>query len=345
MTIMKAIGATADHQLADVTLPKPSASSNQVLVQVDAVSVNPVDTKLKGTVNAVSAPKILGYDAVGKVVETGKEVTKFKVGDRIFYAGSTQMAGANAEYQLVDERLASLAPRSLTAAEIAAMPLTALTAYELLFEKMQFVGKANQNQKRTLLIINGAGGVGSIMSQLAHWAGITVLATSSPKNFDWLKHNHVDHPLDYHGDLLKEIQALGYTQVDGIAILYSPEDYFDLAAELVKPFGHIGSIVGSPVALPVYKIKNKAASFDWEYMFAKSDADYDVNSQGKILQLVARLLDQGVLTSTLTKVLTDGINAKSLTQAHELVAQGKIHGKLVLTGEFNASVEGQSERQ
>lgn len=343
MTIMKAIGVTADHQLIDMTLPKPAASSNQVLVQVDAVSVNPVDTKLKEMVNAASAPKILGYDAVGKVVETGEEVTKFKVGDRIFYAGSTQAAGSNAEYQLVDERLASLAPRSLTAAEIAAIPLTALTAYELLFEKMQFVGKANQNQKRTLLIVNGAGGVGSIMAQLAHWAGITVLATSSPKNFDWLKQNNVDHPLDYHGDLLAQIHTLGYASLDGIAILYRPEDYFDLAAELVKPFGHIGSIVGSPVDLPLYKIKNKAASFDWEYMFAKSDADNDVNSQGKTLQLIARLLDQGVLTSTLTRALTDGINAASLTQAHELVSAGKIHGKLVLTGGFNASSEGRSE--
>lgn len=345
MTIMKAIGATADRQLIDLTLPKPTASSNQVLVQVDAVSVNPVDTKLREAVNEATAPKILGYDAVGQVVETGEEVTKFKVGDRIFYAGSSQVAGADAEYQLVDERLASLAPRSLTAAEIAAMPLTALTAYELLFEKMQFVGKANQNQKRTLLIVNGAGGVGSIMAQLAHWAGITVLATSSPKNFDWLKQNKVDHPLDYHGNLLKQIHELGYSTLDGIAILYNPEDYFDIAAELVKPFGHVGSIVGSPADLPLYKIKNKAASFDWEYMFAKSDADYHVNSQGKTLQLIARLLDQGVLTSTLTKVLTDGINAETLTEAHELVSQGKIHGKLVLTGEFNAPAEGWSSQK
>jgi NADPH2:quinone reductase len=343
MTMMNAIGATTDQQLIDLQLPKPVASANRVLVQVESVSVNPVDTKLKEMVNDTTAPKILGYDAVGRVVETGDEVTKFKVGDRVFYAGSTQVAGSNAEYQLVDERLASLAPRSLSVAEAAAMPLTALTAYELLFEKMPFVGKANQNQKRTLLIINGAGGVGSIMSQLAHWAGITVLATSSPQNFDWLKQNDVDYPLDYHGDLLQEIHHLGYESLDGIAILYNPEDYFDLAAELVKPFGHIGSIVGSPVDLPLYKIKNKAASFDWEYMFAKSDADYNVNSQGKILQLVARLLDQGVLTSTLTQVKSDGINAKSLTEAHRLVEQGDVHGKLVLTGEFNAPAESRSE--
>ncbi|GAX01515.1 zinc-binding alcohol dehydrogenase family protein [Secundilactobacillus silagei] len=342
MKKMKVIGATAAHQLVDLTLPKPSASSNQVLVKIEAVSVNPVDIKIKNKVTETTAPKILGYDAVGEVVETGKEVTKFQAGDRIFYAGSTQMAGTNAEFQLVDERLASLAPRSLTAAEIAAMPLTSLTAYELLFEKMQFVAKANQNQRRTLLIINGAGGVGSIMAQLAHWAGLTVLATSSPKNFDWLTQNHVDHPLDYHGDLLQAIHALGYDSIDGIAILYNPAAYFDLAAELVAPFGHIGSIVGSPVDLPLYKIKNKAASFDWESMFAKSAADYDVNSQGKTLQLIARLLDQGVLTSTLTQTVTDGINAASLTQAQALVSQGKMHGKLVLTGGFNVPPESRS---
>lgn len=339
MTTMKAIGATEDQQLVDLVVTKPSASSNQILVQVSSVSVNPVDTKLKEGVTAQTAPKILGYDAVGTVVETGKEVTKFKVGDRVYYAGSTQVPGANAQYQLVDERLASLAPRTLTDAQTAAMPLTTLTAYELLFEKLQFVGKANQNQKKTLLIINGAGGVGSIMAQLAHWAGITVLATSSPQNFDWLKQNQVDYPLDYHDDLLAQIHDLGYQSVDAVAILYAPETYFDLAAELVTPFGHIGSIVGSLAELPLYKIKNKAASFDWEYMFAKSDADYHVNTQGKILQLVARLLDQGVLTSTLTQTMTAGINAASLTEAHAAVSSGKVHGKLVLTGDFNAAVE------
>lgn len=336
MTTMKAIGATADNQLVDLTLPKPTASSNQVLVQVSAVSVNPVDTKIREIVTKDTAPKILGYDAVGQVVETGKEVTKFKTGDVIYYAGSTQTAGSNEEYQLVDERLASLAPRSLTEPEIAAMPLTVLTAYELLFEKMQFVAKANQNQKRTLLIINGAGGVGSILVQLAHWAGLTVFATSSPRNFDWLKKNYVDYPLDYHEDLIKQVRDLGYQELDAIAILYAPEAYFDAAAELIKPFGHIGSIVGSPADLPLYKIKNKAASFDWEYMFTKSDADSNVNSQGKTLQLVARLLDQGVLTSTLTQVITDGINAATLAHAHDLVSQGQVHGKIVVTGDFNA---------
>lgn len=336
---MKAIGVNAQQQLVDLDLPKPTATSNQVLVQVSAVSVNPVDTKLREGVNAETAPRILGFDAVGTVVETGPEVTKFQVGERIYYAGTTQMAGANAEYQLVDERLASLAPRNLTDAQTAAMPLTTLTAYELLFEKLQFVGKANQNQRRTLLIINGAGGVGSIMSQLAHWAGITVLATSSDRNFEWLRQNQVDYPLDYHQDLTAQIRDLGYDSMDAIAILYAPEAYFDLAAQLIKPFGHIGSIVGSPADLPLYQIKNKAASFDWEYMFAKSDYDYNVNSQGKILQLVARLLDQGVLTPTLTETVTAGINAATLTDAYERVGKGQVHGKLVLTGPFNGEPE------
>lgn len=336
MATMKAIGVDAKQALVDLTLAQPVATGNQLVVAVKAVSVNPVDLKLREGVTVETAPKILGYDAVGTVTAVGPDVTKFKVGDRVYYAGSTQVAGANAEYQLVDERLASLAPRTLTDAQAAAMPLTTLTAYELLFEKLQFVGKANQNQKRTLLIINGGGGVGTIMAQLAHWAGITVLATSSPKNADWLRQNQVDVPLDYHKDLYAQVREAGYDSVDAIAILWAPEAYFDVAAKLVKPFGHIGSIVGSPADLPLYLIKNKAASFDWEYMFAKSDADYNVASQGRILQLAARLFDQGVLTTTLTETMTTGINAASLSEAHDRVGAGHMTGKLVVTGPFNA---------
>lgn len=246
MAKMKAIGAktaldiTDEQSLVDLSLDKPTPTGRQVLVAVKAVSVNPVDTKLRTTVTAETAPKILGYDAVGTVAEIGPDVEKFKVGDRLYYAGSTQVAGSDEEFQLVDERLASTAPKSLSDAEAAAMPLTTLTAYELLFEKMHFVPKGNQNQNKTLLIINGSGGVGSVLSQLAHWAGLTVLATSSPANFEWLKPHGVDHPLDYHDDLLEQIHYLGYQQLDAIAILYAPEAYFEVASDLVKPFGHIG---------------------------------------------------------------------------------------------------------
>lgn len=344
MAKMKAIGAktaldiTDEQSLVDLSLDKPTPTGRQVLVAVKAVSVNPVDTKLRTTVTAETAPKILGYDAVGTVAEIGPDVEKFKVGDRLYYAGSTQVAGSDEEFQLVDERLASTAPKSLSDAEAAAMPLTTLTAYELLFEKMHFVPKGNQNQNKTLLIINGSGGVGSVLSQLAHWAGLTVLATSSPANFDWLKRHGVDHPLDYHDDLLEQIHYLGYQQLDAIAILYAPEAYFEVASDLVKPFGHIGSIVGSTVDLPLYLIKNKAASFDWEYMFAKSDANYRVHTQGKILQLASRLLDQGVLESTLTTNIDTGINAANLRKAHQLVEAGHTLGKLVVSGPFNGTV-------
>ncbi len=341
MAKMKAIGAlkaldTSDEQfLTDLTLDKPTPTGRQVLVAVSAVSVNPVDTKMRLTVTDETAPKILGYDAVGTVAAVGPDVEKFKVGDRLYYAGSSQVDGSDEEYQLVDERLACNAPKALSDAEAAAMPLTTLTAYELLFEKMHFVPKGNQNQNKTLLIVNGSGGVGSILSQLAHWAGLTVLATSSPKNFDWLKRHGVDYPLDYHEDLLSQIHDLGYQQLDAIAILYAPEAYFEAASELVKPFGHIGSIVGSTVDLPLYLIKNKAASFDWEYMFAKSDANYRVHTQGKILQLACRLLDQGVLESTLTTNIETGINAANLRKAHQLVEAGHTLGKLVVSGPFN----------
>ncbi|MBT9670640.1 zinc-binding alcohol dehydrogenase family protein [Secundilactobacillus kimchicus] len=329
MVEIKAVQATDAKTFEDVLIQQPAVTDHGILVEVSAVSVNPVDTKLK---EGLTAPKILGYDAVGVVAEVGPDVTKFKVGDRVYYAGSTQVAGSNQEKQLVDERLVSLAPERLTDAAAAAMPLTTLTAYELLFEKMGFTAAANANSGATLLVVNGAGGVGSILTQLAHWAGLTVLATSSPKNFDWLKNHGVDHVLDYHDDLIQQVHDLGFTTVDGVALLLAPDLYFDVAAALIRPFGHIGSIVGRPVELPMYQIKNKAASFDFEYMFAKSDAGYRVETQGEILAQAARLFDAGVLVSTLTTTIDAGISASTLTEAHATVSAGHMVGKLVISG-------------
>lgn len=331
MKQVNAVQATDPQTFEDVLVDQPVATPGTLLVAVSAVSVNPVDTKLKEN---LTAPKVLGYDAVGQVIETGAGVTAFKPGDRVYYAGSTQVAGSNQAVQRVDARLVSKAPKRLTDAQAAAMPLTTLTAYELLFEKMGFKAEANGNTGESLLVINGAGGVGSILTQLAHWAGLTVLATSSPKNFDWLKDHGVDHVLDYHNDLVAQVHDLGFDTVDGIAILLAPDLYFDVAATLIRPFGHIGSIVGRPVDLPMYQIKNKAASFDFEYMFAKSDADYQVASQGEILAQTSQLFDAGVLTSTLTTTIDSGITAATLTAAHNTVTEGHMMGKLVVSGGF-----------
>ncbi len=167
----------------------PVPSSRDLLVKVNAVSVNPVDTKLRQDNGIRNALRILGFDGVGKVVAVGDEVQKFSVGDRVFYAGTTTRAGSNQEYQLVDERIVALAPKNLSDEEAAALPLTSLTAYELLFEKFGLTPEENANRGKKILVINGSGGVGSILNQLAHWAGLEVYATASPKNFEWLKKN------------------------------------------------------------------------------------------------------------------------------------------------------------
>ena len=337
---MKAVGLfqdlpiTESTSLVDLELTIPVASCQDVLTEVIAVSVNPVDTKLRQNTAALTEARILGFDAVGEVVSVGEDVTKFAVGDRIYYAGSAQRQGSNAAYQLVDQRLASKAPHNISAAEAAAMPLTALTAYELLFEKIGFVAEANANSGQTLLVINGAGGVGSIAIQLAKWAGIEVIATCSPKNNDWVKKNGADAVIDYHDNMTEQLQKLGHESLEAIIILHSTERYFDEAAALIAPFGHIASIVEATDTLNMNVLKNKSASFDWEFMFAKANYSYKMETQGEILAFIAERLDSGELTSTLTQEMTNGINAKSLKEAHALLEKSQMVGKLVLTGGF-----------
>ncbi|WP_416353816.1 zinc-binding alcohol dehydrogenase family protein [Agrilactobacillus fermenti] len=312
------------------TLPLAPLKPKDVLVEIQAVSVNPVDTKRRQTLPATDQFQVLGYDAAGRILAVGDAVTDFKVGDAVFYAGTTRRRGADSQYQVVDSRLIALAPKQLTSAQQAALPLTALTAYELLFEKMNFVPQANANNGQRILVINGAGGVGSILTQLAKWSGLRVYATSSPRNFDWLMRNRTDVTLDYHQDLIEALKGVDITDMDGIAILYDPKAYFEVAAQLVRPFGHIGTIVAA-ADLPVGLIKNKAASLDWAYMFAKADYGYKIASQGQILAQISRLIDQGILKTTLTETFHD-ITPDTLYQAHQLIESGRVRGKLVLSG-------------
>lgn len=313
----------------------PNPGSRDVLVKVKAVSVNPVDTKLRQSTYKRNALRILGFDAVGEVVSLGNEVEKFNVGDRVFYAGTTTRSGSNQEYQAVDERIVALAPRNLSDEEAAALPLTSLTAYELLFDKFGLIPEEGANKGKKILVINGAGGVGSILNQLAHWAGLEIYATASPKNFEWLEKLGVDHPIDYHDDLKAKMRELGVQEVEYIAVLFNITHYLDQIKHMIKPFGHVGTIVGIHEPVDISNWKNLSVSFDWEYMFAKTNYDYQIETQGQALEVIANLADKGKLVTTLSKVYSDGINATNLKQATKDVETGHMLGKVVISGPFN----------
>ncbi|MDN6516315.1 MAG: zinc-binding dehydrogenase [Lacticaseibacillus paracasei] len=324
---------TAPNSLQQFTLPMPQPQSGEVIVAVAGVSVNPVDTKRRQVAGKHQTPQIQGYDAVGTITQIGANVTGFKPGDRVIYAGTTHRPGSNQQYQAVDARLLAAAPADAPDADLAALPLVGLTAWELLFEKMGFIPEFNANKGQHLLVINGAGGVGSMLCQLARWSGLTVLATSSPKNHPWLLDHGVATPLDYHQDLIAQVQHAGLQTVDGVALLYQPEPYLAAASQLIRAFGHIGCIVGPQTGLDLAVVKDKAASFDYEYMFAKTDFDYHVASQGAILSRLVSLYQDHQIKASVTKHF-DTISVDTLKTATALVEGGHEVGKVVLTGPF-----------
>ncbi|MHC5372515.1 zinc-binding alcohol dehydrogenase family protein [Enterococcus sp. LJL120] len=319
----------------DVKVEVPTPKPRDILVKVQALSVNPVDTKLRQTTTKSQHLRFLGFDAVGEVAAIGNQVEKFKVGQRVFYAGTTTRAGSNQAFQLVDERIAALAPVNLSNEAAAALPLTSLTAYELLFDKFGLIPAKNANSGKKILVINGAGGVGSLLNQLAKWAGLEVYATASQKNFPWLQKFGADQPLDYHQDLAQSLQELGVDKVDYIAVLFDITGYLEQITPLIRPFGHVGTIVGVTQALDLSAWKNLSVSFDWEYMFAKTDHNYLLDSQGAALALIADLAEQGELQSTVNKVYDNGINAANLKRATKDVETGHMLGKVVVSGPFN----------
>ena len=329
---MDAVVTTANENepLAVMNIPVPELDEKDVLVKVAAVAVNPVDAKQRGAAVASNATRVLGFDAVGEVVAVGEKATKFKTGDRIFYAGQLGRVGSNATFQAVNEDLAALAPEKMSDAEAAALPLTFLTAYELLADKFGLDVAENAASGKALLIINGAGGVGSIMIQLAKWMGMTVIASASrEETVAWVKSLGADHVVNHRDDYVAEMHMLGFDTVPYIAILHAPEPHFEQAAELIGAFGHIGAIVESVDPMPVGLIKNKTASLDWEFMFAKANYKVDMASQGDALALAARLADKGSLRSTLTETLTS-MTAENVLAAQEKVSAGAVNGKLAI---------------
>jgi zinc-binding alcohol dehydrogenase family protein len=336
---MKAVGLyrylPIDHAeaLVDVDIPKPEATGRDLLVKVEAISVNPVDTKVRAPKdNVEKEPRILGWDAAGTVVAVGPEVTLFKVGDPVFYAGSITRPGANSEFHLVDERIVGHKPASLDFTHAAALPLTAITAWEALFDRLG-VSPQGAHEGRTVLIFGGAGGVGSIGIQLAkQLSKLKVIATASrPESAKWATDLGADHIVDHFGDVPAQLNQLGIDQVDYVLMFNDTDKNFPAAAQVLKPQGGICTIVENSKPVPVELLKAKSAAFHWEFMFTRSMfGTPDMIEQHKLLTEVARLVDSGALRTTVGEDLGK-INAVNLRRAHQLLEAGRAIGKLVLT--------------
>lgn len=307
-------------------IPIPICQAHDLLVEVQAVSVNPIDTKRRQITVLSEDFQIQGYDAVGIVKEIGSAVSGFAVGDRVFYAGTTQRPGANQRFQAVDSRIAAKAPAGFSDGDLAALPLTSLTAWELLFEKFGYIPEENANQG-SILLINASGGVGSIAAQLAKWVGLTVYGTASPRNNEWLKNNQVDHVLNHRLPLAEQINK----PFSAIAIFYDASTYLPQLTKAIVPFGKVGMIVNTKEALDLNPFKNLSIDFYWEYMFAKTDAQLMFETQGAILKRIASLLVDGKIHTTAVQTIDGGITIENLKLGTEAVEQGN-KGKTVITG-------------
>jgi NADPH:quinone reductase len=321
------------ESLLDVELPVPTLGPNDLRVRVEAVSVNPVDVKVRAPKPKTEAePRVLGWDAAGVVDAVGEGVTGFQRGDRVYYAGSIARSGSDAELHLVDHRLAAPMPRSFDFAGAAALPLTALTAWEGLFERL-VLDPEGRDRGRTLLVIGGAGGVGSMVIQLAKVAGLGVIATASrPETRAWVRDLGADVVLDHREPLRPQLEATGRAHVDRIFDTQSTEAWWEAMADLIAPQGRIVGIVETGKPLDLDLLKSKSAGFTWEFMFTRSlHATPDMAAQGEILRRVAALADAGKVRTTRREVV-GRISAANLREAHRLVESGKTIGKIVLAG-------------
>lgn len=342
---MKAVGLyeylSVDDErcFIDVEVDKPKATGRQLLVEIKAVSVNPVDTKVRKPKDKIEErPRVLGWDASGVVVAVGEECVLFKPGDEVYYAGDLTKAGSNAQYQTVDERIVGRKPTNLSHEETAALPLTTLTAWEGLFDRLAIQPDSpEENRERSLLIIAGAGGVGSIATQIAKKvAGIgTVITTASRRESQaWCSEMGSDYSIDHSIPLLPQIREKGLQGVDYILCCAPTELYFDQMVELIRPQGSICTIVETTggVPLPMNKLQGKSVRFCWEFMFTRSMHNTDdIQNQHEILNRVCEELEAGHLVSTMTRNLGP-LTASRLIEAHRILEQGQTVGKVVLSG-------------
>jgi NADPH2:quinone reductase len=335
---MKAVGykkslpIDAPDALTDFEAAKPEPRGRDIRVAVKAISANPVDYKVrKRAAPPQGETKILGYDAAGIVDAVGPDVTLFKAGDEVFYAGSILRQGTNSEFHLVDERIVGRKPKTLGFAEAAALPLTSITAWEMLFDR--FAITQGGGEGKSLLIIGGAGGVGSIAIQLARTlTRLTVIATASrPQTQDWCKSLGAHHVVDHSRPMGDQLKAIGHRFVDYIFGVTESGQHFDTICEVIAPQGKFG-LIDDPKSLDVAKLKGKSASLHWEAMFTRSTFQTaDMDAQHKLLNEVAAMVDKGTIRTTVAENFGK-INAANLRRAHAQVESGTTRGKIVLEG-------------
>jgi zinc-binding alcohol dehydrogenase family protein len=337
---MKAVAATRALPssdpgcLIDLDLPTPVPGDHDLLVRVAAVSVNPIDTKVRQSLPGDGGePRVLGWDAAGVVEAVGPAVRRFRPGDAVMFAGALNRPGTNAELTLVDERIVGRKPRQLSFAEAAALPLTGLAAWEALFERLGF-DPHGADGGRMVLLIGAAGGVGSIAIQLAKQAGLGVIATASrPESQAWVRQLGADAVIDHRRPLAPQLIELGVPQVDAIANLHDTVAYWETMAEVIRPQGAITALVSCGTPVDLDRLKNKSVRFTWEFMFTRSlYGTPDLAEQGTILAAIATLVDAGKLRSTLTSEIGP-IDAAHLRRAHAQIETGSTIGKLVVAND------------
>lgn len=337
---MKAVGLykylpiSEQESLQDVVMEKPEAQGHDLLVAVKAISVNPVDAKVRAPKDKVETePKILGWDAAGVVVAVGEKVSAYQPGDEVYYAGDITRGGSYCEYQLVDARIVGRKPKTLSFAEAAALPLTTITAWEALFDRLG-VSADGADEGKSVLIVNGAGGVGSVAIQLAKQvAKLMVIASASrPETVSWCKEMGADKTVNHRNDLAMEIKQIGHETVDYILCFNDTDGHWAAMAEVIKPQGMICSIVENREPLDMGVLKSKSAGFVWEFMFTRSMYETaDMVAQQQLLNRVSKLVDAGRVRTTCREVI-ETINAENLRGVHERIEAGRTIGKLVLSG-------------
>jgi NADPH2:quinone reductase len=319
--------------LLDIELPVPVAAHRDLLVEVRAISVNPVDVKVRMRVRPEKeAYKVLGWDAAGIVKEVGPDATLFKPGDEVYYAGSIARQGANSEFHAVDERIVGRKPKSLNFAHAAALPLTTITAWEPLFDRLGVL-QGRKKDEGSLLVIGGAGGVGSILIQLARQlTGLTVIATASrPETQAWCIELGAHHVIDHAKPFTEQLSSIGFSRVNLIASLTATDQHYPAVVDVLAPQGKFG-VIDDPNSLDARPLKQKAASLHWEFMFARSLFNTpDILEQHNLLNKVAELVETGVIRTTADNELGT-INATNLRKAHALIESGRSRGKIVLAG-------------
>jgi len=336
---MKAIGYYQNlpinnpESLVDLNLPDPVPGDHDLLVAVHAVSVNPVDVKVRaGSAPEAGQTKVIGWDAAGIVRAVGKDVTLFKPGDKVWYAGSLLRSGTNSELHVVDERIVGHMPKTLDFASAAALPLTTITAWELLFDRLN-LPESEKPCNATLLVIGAAGGVGSILVQLARkLTGLTVIGTASrPETANWVSDLGAHYVIDHTKLLSEELKRIGFDGVDYIVSLNQTGHHFDQIVASINPQGHL-ALIDDPELFDFRKLKMKSVSLHWEFMFTRSMfSTPDQTRQHELLSRVATLVDSGVLRTTLNETFGT-ITAANLRRAHELIETNRARGKIVLEG-------------